>query len=254
MHAVHAPAEAADEPRYPAPVSARRALAVAELLDVTPGGSVLDLGVGPAGLLLDVVALHFCHGVGLASSEAALASARAAAEREGLGERVEFCAMPAADYAPAVRFDAVLALGALARPVGALEEAAARCLGWLRTGGVFVYGETFLRRPAAPAYRALLGYVGEDLQMPGVSARAVVGAGFELTLTAVLSESEWDAHESAAYRASLRQAALSADAGAAAALRQRAERWYQGYWRHGRDTLGYALHAFRKPRQPLHVV
>jgi len=119
---------------------------------------------------------------------------------------------------------------------------------------VFVYGEPFLRRPPVAAYRELLGSAGEGLPMPGVSARAVVAAGFELTLTAVLSESEWDAHESAAYRASLRQAAQHADHGAAAVLRERAERRYQAYWRHGRDTLGYALHAFRKPRQALHAV
>ncbi len=254
MHPVHAKAEAADEPRYPAPVSARRALAVAELLEVPPGGTVLDLGEGPAGLLLDAVALNACPGIGLVASEAAAALARVAAEREGLAERVEFRVTPATGFAPPRRVDAVLCVGDLTRPAGALEEAAERCLGWLRVGGLFVYGEPFLRRPPSPVYRELLGSAGEALRMPGASARAVVAAGFELTLTAVLSETEWDAHESAAYRACLRQAALAADAGAAAALRERAERWYQGYWRHGRDTLGYALHAFRKPRHVLYAV
>lgn len=254
MHPVHAPLAAADERRYPAPVSARRALAVAELLEVPAGGSVLDLGEGPAGLLLDAVALNACDGIGLVGSEAEAAAARAAAEREGLGDRIEFRVTPAPAYAPRRRLDAVLGVGGRTRPAGALEEAAERCLRWLRVGGLFVYGEPFLRRSPAPVYRALLGAEAEDLRMPGISAGAVVAAGFELTLTAVLSESEWDAHESAAYRESLRQAALHADGSSAEALRERAERRYQAYWRHGRDTLGYALHAFRKPRHVLHVV
>jgi cyclopropane fatty-acyl-phospholipid synthase-like methyltransferase len=252
MAPVHAPAEAADERRYPAPVSARRARAIAELLEVAPGGAVLDLGAGPAGLLFDAVAAYDCRGVGLVGREADAAAARAAAEHEGLSARIEFRTTPPAEFLPTRRFDAILCVGDHARPGGALEEAAEHCLAWLRVGGVFVYGEPFLRRPPPPVYRALLGAAGEGLRLPGVSARTIVAAGFELTLTAVLSESEWDAHESAAYRASLRRAALDADDGQA--LRERAERWYQAYWRHGRDTLGYALHAFRKPRHALTVV
>ena len=254
MDAVHAPPAQTDERRYPAPVSARRAVAVAELLGVAPGGAVLDVGDGPAGLLLDAVALTGCRGLGLVGSAAAADASRAAAEREGLGDRVEFRAAAPCDYQPRRRFDAILCCRDLGRPAGALDEAAARCLGWLRLGGVFVYGEAFLRRPPPPLYRELLGAAGDGLPLPGASARAVVATGFELTLTAVFSETEWDAHESALYRTSLRHAATEADRGAARELRDRAERWYQGYWRHGRDTLGYALHAFRKPGRALHLV
>jgi cyclopropane fatty-acyl-phospholipid synthase-like methyltransferase len=254
MHPVHANAEAPEARRYPAPVSARRALSVAELLEVAPGGTVLDLGEGPSGLLFDAVAFNDCHGLGLVGCEAAAVVARAAAEREGLAARVEFLVASAPEYTPPRRVDAVLCVGGLTRPSGAVADAARRCLRWLRVGGLFVYGEAFLRRSPAPAYRELLGADADRLPLPGVSAGAVVAAGFELMLTAVLSESEWDVHESTAYRASLRQASESADARAAAALREQAERWYQGYWRHGRDTLGYALHAFRKPRHALHAV
>jgi SAM-dependent methyltransferase len=254
MDPVHARPAEADERRYPAPVSARRAVAVAELLGVAPGGAVLDVGDGPAGLLLDAVGLTGCHGVGLVGTAAAADASRIAAEREGLAGRVEFSATPPSDYLPPRRFDAILCFGDLGRSAGALDEAAARCLGWLRLGGVFVYGEPFLRRPPPPVYRELLGAAGEGLPPPGASARAVVATGFELTLTAVFSETEWDAHESAAYRSRLRHAASAADRGAARELRERAERWYQAYWRHGRDTLGYALHAFRKPGRALHLV
>jgi len=250
MHPVHAQAGDADERRYPAPVAARRARAVAELLELAPGGSVLDLGVGPAGLLFDAIAQHRCEGTRLVASAAAAEAARAAAEREGLAGQVEFRVND--EYSPGRRLDAIL--GVAADPATLVEEVAARCLGWLKVGGLFVYGEPFLRRPPAPPYRELLGAAADGLRPPGVSARSIVAAGFELTLTAVLSESEWDAHETASYRARLRFAAAHADRAVAVELRAEAERWYQAYWRYGRDTLGYALHAFRKPRHALYVV
>ncbi len=253
MHPVSAKVEAASAPRYPAPVSARRAHSIVELLEVPPGGALLDLGDGPPGLLFDAVGHHACGGVGLVAGAAEAETARAAAGREGLDGRIEFHATPRADFAPDRRFDAVLALGSGPRPPGAVAETAARSVGWLRVGGLLVYGETFLRRVPAPAYRELLGPAATMLPMPGISACAIVAAGFELILTVVLSESEWDAHEGAAHRARLGNAALSGDE-ASAARRARAERWYQGYWRYGRDTLGYALHAFRKPRRPLELV
>jgi SAM-dependent methyltransferase len=253
MTSVEAPRET-DEPRYPAPVAGRRALAIATLLEVPPAGAVLDLGDGPAGLLFDVVALHGCRGLGLVGSATRAALAAGAAAREGLGERIKFRVGPAADFAPTRRFDAVLCVGRLPHPAAALADTAGRCLDWVRTGGLFVYGEPYLRRPPPPPYRELLGEVAEGLRPGGASARAIVAAGFELALTVVLSESEWDAHESAAYRAALRRAELEQDTAVAAALRERAERRYQAYWRHGRETLGYALNAFRKPRQPLRLV
>jgi cyclopropane fatty-acyl-phospholipid synthase-like methyltransferase len=243
-----------DERRYPAPVSARRALAVIDMLRVPAAGCVLDVACGRGGLLLDTVALHDCQGLGLAAEDAIAAAARASAEREGLAARVEFSATAATAFTPARRFDAILCVGAATSAFGTLEEAAARCLDWLRVGGVLVLGAPFLRRAPAPGYHAVLGTAAQTLLMRGAAARAFVDAGFELLVTAICSESEWDAHETARYRASLRYSAARPDDAGAAALRERAEAWYQAYWTYGRDTLGYSFHAFRKPRQPLRAI
>ncbi|HXQ30716.1 MAG TPA: class I SAM-dependent methyltransferase [Steroidobacteraceae bacterium] len=242
------PALTPDPRRYPAPVSARRALAVIELLRVPRAGCVLDLAAGSGGLLLDAVALHDCRDLGLVASESLAVAARAAASGEGLAARVDFTVGPGAEFVPARRFDAILCVGPAVPPFGSLEATAARCLEWLRVGGVLVLGEPFFRRAPAPSYRVLLGEAGMRLRMTGASASSVVGAGFELLVAAVCSESEWDAHESAAYRATLNYAASRHDEFEAKALRARADAWYQAYWRYGRDTLGFAFHAFRKPR------
>ena len=234
--------------RYPAPVSARRALAAIEMLHLPPGGRVLDLAAGTGGLLLDAMALSEGRGLGLVANEADAERARAAARREGLEARVEFRVGSAERFVPEERYDAILLVQPAAIAGGDPESDAARCLEWLRVGGVLLVGRPFLRRPPPPGYRALLGAAGAGLKSTGASAGAFVAAGFELLVTAVLSESEWDAHESASYRESLRRAAVLPDASVASVVRERAEAWYRAYWRYGRDTLGFSFHALRKPR------
>jgi len=240
--------------RYPAPLSARRALAVIDMLRLPPAGRVLDLAAGTGGLLLDAMALNEGRGLGLVASAADATLARAAALREGLAGRVEFRTGSPEEFVAGERYDAILLVQPTALTEGAAERAAARCRDWLKVGGVLVIGQPFLRRPPPPGYRALLGAAGQGLKGTGASAGAIVAAGYELMLTAVCSESEWDAHESASYRARLKHAAAFSDAHAARALKERAETWYHAYWRYGRDTLGFALHAFRKPRGLVPVI
>ena len=241
------------ERRYPALISARRAMAVIELMRVPPGGAALDVACGRGGLLIDAVALGGCTGLGLGSDAAQLAQARADAAANGVAPYTEFRQCAPLAFIAERRYDAILCVGATAA-FGTPDEAAARCLEWLRVGGVLLMGEPFLRRPPPPGYRALLGDALEQLPMTGGHARTIVAAGYELLATAVCSESEWDAHESATYRACLHSAAARPADPAALALRARAEARYHAYWKYGRDTLGYAFHAFRKPRAPLRAV
>jgi SAM-dependent methyltransferase len=249
MLGVHdSPDHARAQPRYPAPVSARRALAVIEMLRLPRAARILDVAAGSGGLLLDAVALHDGSGLGLVSDESEATSARAAAEREGLAGRADFTVATPGTFAPERRFDAILCVRPTPAPRDSFAAVAVDCFEWLRVGGVLLVGEPFLRRPPAPRYRALLGDAGAELAATGARAGALVAAGFELKVTVVCSESEWDAHESARYRAALREAANLTDESAARAVRERAEAWYHAYWRYGRDTLGFAFQAYGKPR------
>jgi SAM-dependent methyltransferase len=247
------PALAPERRRYPAPVSAQRALSVLERLPLHADAHVLDVACGRGGLLLDTVALHGCQALGLTTDPAALAEAREFAVGERLDARAEFRLGSAADFVPEHRYDAILCVGA-PEQFGALEETASRCLEWLRVGGMLVFGAPFLRRTPPTGYREVLGAAAEHLRPSGVYARSVVGSGFELMVTAVCSESEWDAYESAAYRAQVRYASAHPDEPGIDGLRERADAWYQAYWKYGRDTLGYAFHLFRRPRAVLRAV
>jgi SAM-dependent methyltransferase len=243
--------------RYPPPVSASRALALVERLSTAPGGTVLDVGCGTGGLLLDTVALHRCRGVGYERSPELAALARANTAAEGQEARIEIRNEAAREASPGERFDAILSLDA-ADSFGSVAEAAERCFGWLRVGGLFVLGEPFLRRTPGARYRGLLsdrlGVAAERLDGNGAAARAVVGAGFELLWTAILSEAEWDAYEGASYRAIAAYASQHAGDPEAASLRARAEAWYQGYWSDGRDTLAFGVHGFVRPKRTLALV
>jgi SAM-dependent methyltransferase len=243
--------------RYPPPVSASRALALVERLSSAPGGTVLDVGCGTGGLLLDTVALHRCRGIGYERNPELATLARANTAAEGQESRIEIRNQAARDASPGERFDAVLSLDA-ADSFGSVAEAAERCYGWLRVGGLFVLGEPFLRRTPGARYKGLLGdrlgIAAERLDGNGAAARAVVRAGFELLWTAILSEAEWDAYEGASYRAVIAYASQHPEDPEAASLRQRAEAWYQGYWSDGRDTLAFGVHGFIRPRRTLSLV
>jgi len=243
--------------RYPPPVSASRALALVERLTTAPGGLILDVGCGTGGLLLDTVALHRCRGVGYERNSELATLARAQVQAEGQEQSIEIRNQPAREANPAERFDAILSLDA-ADSFGSVAEAAERCHGWLKVGGLFVLGEPFLRRAPGARYRGLLGdrlgVAAERLDGNGAAARAVVRAGFELLWTAILSEAEWDAYEGASYRAITAYASQHPEDPDALMLRQRAEAWYQGYWNGGRDTLAFGVHGFVRPRRQLALV
>ncbi len=112
--------------RYPAPVCARRALAVIRMLRLPTASRVLDLAAGSGGLLLDAMAVSEGRGLGLVAGEADAALARAAAEREGLAERVEFRVATPDSFVAGERYDAILFVLQAPSAEGAPELVAAR--------------------------------------------------------------------------------------------------------------------------------
>jgi SAM-dependent methyltransferase len=241
--------------RYPPPLSGARALAIIDRLEVGPEGTLLELGCGTAGFLIDAVRRHGCRGLGVEADAELATAARIAVDDARLSARIEIASRADAGLDERSRFAAIVCLTS-GEPYGSPGEIAASARALLAPQGLLVLGAPFLRKPPARGYFELIApRLPPGAEAPGGAiAQTVVRAGFELLSTMVLAEAEWDAYESASYRALIDYAEAHAGDPEARDIRARAEACYHGYWQHGREVLGFMLHCFARARRPLAVV
>ena len=156
--------------------------------------------------------------------------------------------MDAADHRAADgAFDITVCLGAtwihggLARTLVALSRAT-------RPGGRIVVGHPHWRRPPTPEYLAESGLRLDDAGSIEANVAAGLGVGLRPWLVMASSEAEWDRYETLQWRAVERFLAEHPEDPDAAEIRARIERQRSEYLRWGRDTLGWAVYVFARPR------
>ncbi|MCB9777117.1 MAG: class I SAM-dependent methyltransferase [Alphaproteobacteria bacterium] len=217
-----------------------------DALALRPGARVLELCCGKADALVEVVSWSpGVSGVGVDRVEALLAAGRAAADREGVGDRVQLQQGDARDTVRSARgLHVVLCIGA--RPWGSLEDAVQALLPTLRPGGRLVLGGEYRSGPVPPGWIDFLD--GEDDRRDLADSLGVgAAAGLDLEYWAVASPQELDAYEGETLRACLSWARSHASDPAAEGLALSARRWRDAWLRHGRDNAGYFLASWRKP-------
>ncbi|MFC5635689.1 SAM-dependent methyltransferase [Streptomyces bullii] len=206
-----------------------------------PDARVLDLGCGGAEWLLRALATYprlTAEGVDL--SEGALADARRAAHRLGVGERLVLHREDAAGFTSSHPFDLVLCVGAT-HAFGGLPAALAAARGHLAPGGRVLIGDGFWAREPSPEAVETLG---ELTDLPTTVDR-VVAAGWTPVQGHVSTRQELDAYEWA-WTGSLASWALDhpddPDAGQAlAAADTHRTQWLRGY----RDSFGFVCLLLR---------
>jgi hypothetical protein len=108
-------------------------------------------------------------------------------------------------------------------------------------------GEGFWRKPPDPDYLASFGGTAEELRAHHENVSLARDRGLGIVWSRVSTDAEWDRYEGLYRVAMHRHLADHPEDPEAAAFRERSERWYDGYLRWGRDTMGFALYLFQRP-------
>ena len=228
------------------PTSLERLDEVIELLDLAPGATVWEAAPGKGELLVRLAERYGVHGVGVDRSpiEVPVARARASARVPGADLRfieADAATLPAADAS----VDLAMCLGASwiwGGHRGTLRELRRIA----RPGGLVLVGEPHWLREPDPAYCAASGLRREDVGT--LSGNIAVGREEGLTLLYVQPSSleDWDRYESLQLLAAERFAVANPLDPDVPALLERVRRERDDYLRWGRDTLGWAIHLFRR--------
>jgi SAM-dependent methyltransferase len=220
------------------PLPAAKLDELLDVLELPAGARVVDLGCGKGDLLRRIAARGPIDGVGVDSSEALVAEARAAAAP---GVRFEVGDLTA--FAADEPFDLAAAVGAGAG--GGPVELLARLAGLVRPGARVLLGDGYWRRPPGAVYLDALGATADELPNLAGLVAAAEAIGLVSLYAVTTSVEEFDRYE---WRWSLngeRYAAEHPDepgVGDFLAWIRNGRRRYLELG--GRDTLGFGLFVF----------
>jgi SAM-dependent methyltransferase len=234
---------------YAAPIAAVPLFEALDVIAVSPVWRVLDAGCGRGGLLLDILAHYGCRGTGIDLDNDAIATAQREAKARGLDGQASFEAVNARKYDQSERFDLAMCIGA-SHAYENYESMLAHLSGLIRATGYLLIGEGFWRKPPDDAYLEGYGLQADEMQSHAANARRAHAAGLEVIWSMVSRDEDWDRYEGL-YRLSmamhLRQTPDDPDH---AAFAKRSSEWYDGYLRHGRETMGFSLYLMQRTANP----
>ncbi len=109
-------------------------------------------------------------------------------------------------------------------------------------------GEPFWRRQPDAAYLAWARLRRDQFASHAENVQAGVDQGLLPLLALVSNGDEWDRYETLQWRAAARYAAAQPDDPDLPELMERVQRTRHEYLAWGRETLGWALYLFARPR------
>jgi cyclopropane fatty-acyl-phospholipid synthase-like methyltransferase len=231
------------------PLSGPKVDTVLGLIPITPGARVLDVGCGPAELLIRLAERHEIAGVGIDLSPYAIAEAQARIARRVPTADFALRQMDIAAYeAGQQAWDLALCIGSTGA-YGGCRGALDTLRALLRPGGHLLVGELYWKREPDHAYLAAFGSASRDeiAATHAENVTAAISSGLTPLYASVANEDEWDHYEGLYARAIELYTAAHPEDPDCPAMRKRIGAWRDAYLRYGRATLGFALYLFQRP-------
>jgi ubiquinone/menaquinone biosynthesis C-methylase UbiE len=233
------------------PISEGKMNGYIKTLEFAAGQTVIDVGCGTGEVLIRLAERYQIRGRGIDISRPHLDVARERSFQRNCTSAVEFVDADARSFSVEPdSIDLTVCLGS-SHAFGLGSDAYRRALEsmrtWLAPRGLILIGEGYMKQPASPEYRQLLG---ESLPDEMTHATNVaVGQNLGLIALAAWTSTldEWDEFEWSYQRIVERKASVNTYDQALLDRLVRRREWMDAYLRWGRDTLGFGVYLFQKP-------
>ncbi len=234
-----------------APVSEARMSEILDVLKLQAGQPVLDIGCGSGEILMRLYERYQIVGTGIDLSPEQIAEARRRMQGRIPGSPVKFIEADARSFQfEQVAVALAMCLGAthaFASGSDAYRIAIERMIPLVESGGLLLIADGYLKQPATPEYRAMLGESIPDEMTHGANVATGQQLGLVPLSAWTSSEQEWDHFEWAYQRILERKAREQPDRQELREKLLRRRDWIQAYLQWGRNTLGYGVYLFQKP-------
>lgn len=238
---------------FNSPLSAAKADQLISIVDLPPGGRILDVGCGSGAFLIRVVEAKEALGIGIDRNTESINAARTAAAIR-CPESLQFQAVDFQTMAlPDASFDLAMCIGsthAFGTGEAAYPNAILGLTRLVRPGGLILVGDGYWKQPPSADYIALIGDPVGIYRTHAENIWFAEQSGLIPWYATTSNDDEWDHFEwSHRIRIEIEGAQHPEDPESKANI-QRSRAWRDGYLRWGRSTMGFGFYLFRKPYQP----
>ncbi len=229
------------------PVSSSKFNEIIGALQLSKGQRVLDVGCGKAELLLRIMERYEVAGTGIDICQPFLDDAK----ERSIG-RVPTGSLELLNASPSDLkrndFDFALCVGSDAAFGGSFRETLVGLSNLVRPGGQLLVAAGYWQCKPDLEYLSFLGGMGESENSTHAgNVQLGLDEGLMPIYACVSSKDEWDHYEGMYLAGIERYVTQHPDDPDCDEMITRIRRWRDGYYRWGRDTLGFGIYLFMKP-------